>query len=133
MVAAMGLRGEAAYWARDYTQAAASYNGFLSAYPNYPQAPMASLALGWAEVQGGKPEAARQRWTRYAQQAQADPRAPDGLVSSAQRAGPAGAASGGGGGLALTGPAPGCPRRGAPGHRQARRRGARLPGRARPR
>lgn len=85
--AALVLGGEAAYWARDYTQAAASYGGFLSAYPSYPQAPMASLALGWAELQGGKPEAARQRWTRYAQQAQTDPRAPEALVLAAELAG----------------------------------------------
>ncbi len=88
--AALVLGGEAAYWARDYTQAAASYSGFLSAYPSYPQAPMASLALGWAELQGGKPEAARQRWTRYAQQAQTDPRAPEALVLAAELAGRAG-------------------------------------------
>ena len=68
----------------------ASYSGFLSAYPSYPQAPMASLALGWAELQGGKPEAARQRWTRYAQQAQTDPRAPEALVLAAELAGRAG-------------------------------------------
>ena len=88
--AALVLGGEAAYWARDYTQAAASYGGFLSAYPSYPQAPLASLALGWAELQGGKPEAARQRWTRYAQQAQTDPRAPEALVLAAELAGRAG-------------------------------------------
>ncbi|MFI5325226.1 MAG: tetratricopeptide repeat protein, partial [Candidatus Rokuibacteriota bacterium] len=88
--AALVLGGEAAYWARDYPQAAASYGGFLSAYPSYPQAPMASLALGWAELQGGKPEAARQRWTRYAQQAQTDPRAPEALVLAAELAGRAG-------------------------------------------
>jgi len=88
--AALVLGGEAAYWARDYTQAAASYNGFLAAYPSHPQAPMASLALGWVELQGGKPEAARQRWTRYAQQAQTDPRAPEALVLAAELAGRAG-------------------------------------------
>jgi tetratricopeptide (TPR) repeat protein len=88
--AALVLGGEAAYWARDYPQAAASYSGFLSGYPSYPQAPMASLALGWAELQGGKPEAARQRWTRYAQQAQGDPRAPEALVLAAELAGRAG-------------------------------------------
>jgi len=88
--AALVLAGEAAYWARDYGQAAASYGGFLSAYPSYPQAPMASFAMGWAELQGGKPEAARQRWTRYAQQAQSDPRAPEALVLAGELAGRAG-------------------------------------------
>ena len=88
--AALVLGGEAAYWARDYAQAAAAYNGFLSAYPSHPQAPMASLALGWAELRGGRPEAARQRWTRFAQQAQTDPRAPEALVLAAELAGRAG-------------------------------------------
>ena len=88
--AALVLGGEAAYWARDYGQAVASYSGFLSGYPSYPQAPAASLALGWAEVQSGKPDAARQRWTRYAQEAQSDPRAPEALVLAAELAGRAG-------------------------------------------
>jgi len=88
--AALVLGGEAAYWARDYSQAVASYSGFLSGYPSYPQVPMANLALGWAELQSGKPDAARQRWTRYAQQAQTDPRAPEALVLAAELAGRAG-------------------------------------------
>jgi tetratricopeptide (TPR) repeat protein len=88
--AALVLGGEAAYWARDYAQAAAAYSGFLAGYPAHPQAPMVSLALGWAELRGGKPEAARQRWTRFAQQAQSDPRAPEALVLAAELAGRAG-------------------------------------------
>ncbi|MEX2223023.1 MAG: tetratricopeptide repeat protein [Candidatus Rokuibacteriota bacterium] len=88
--AALVLGGEAAYWARDYAQAAVSYSGFVSGYPSYPEVPMANLALGWAELRGGKPEAARQRWTRYAQQAQTDPRAPEALVLAAELAGRAG-------------------------------------------
>jgi tetratricopeptide (TPR) repeat protein len=88
--AALVLGGEAAYWARDYAQAAALYNAFLSTYPTHPQAPMVSLALGWAELRGGKPDAARQRWTRFAQQAQTDPRAPEALVLAAEQAGRAG-------------------------------------------
>jgi tetratricopeptide (TPR) repeat protein len=88
--AALVLGGEAAYWARDYPQAVAAYNGFLSAHPTAPEAPMASLALGWAELRSGRPEAARQRWTRYAQQAQTDPRAPEALVLAAELAGRAG-------------------------------------------
>ena len=88
--AALVLGGEAAYWARDYTQAAASYQSFLSAYPSHPQAPVAALALGWAELRAGRPDAARQRWARFAQQAQGDPRAPEALVLSAELAGRAG-------------------------------------------
>jgi TolA-binding protein len=88
--AAQVLGGEAAYWARDYAQAAALYGGFLSAYGSQPGAPMVNLALGWAELRGGKPDAARQRWTRFAQQAQGDPRAPEALVLAAELAGRAG-------------------------------------------
>jgi TolA-binding protein len=88
--AALVLAGEAAYWARDYAQAAASYQSFLTAYPGHPQAAPASLALGWAELRGGRPEAARQRWARFAQQAQDDPRAPEALVLAAELAGRAG-------------------------------------------
>jgi TolA-binding protein len=88
--AALILGGEAAYWARDYAAAAASYQSFLAAYPSHPQAPMATLALGWAELRAGRPDAARQRWTRYAQQAQTDPRAPEALVLAAELAGRAG-------------------------------------------
>ncbi len=92
--AALVLGGEAAYWARDYPQAAALYGAFLSAHPAAPQVPMASMALGWAELRGGKPEAARQRWTRFAQQAQTDPRAPEALVLAAELAGRAGDSAG---------------------------------------
>ena len=88
--AAAVLGGEAAYWAGDYAQAAQLYGGFLSAYPSQPEAPMVSLALGWAELRGGKPDAARQRWTRFAQQSQSDPRAPEALVLAAELAGRAG-------------------------------------------
>jgi len=88
--AAAVLGGEAAYWARDYAQAALLYNGFLSSSPAQPEAPMVSLALGWAELRSGKPDVARQRWTRFAQQAQTDPRAPEALVLAAELAGRAG-------------------------------------------
>ena len=88
--AAAVLGGEAAYWARDYAQAVALYSGFLSSHPAQPEAPMVSLALGWAELRSGKPDAARQRWTRFAQQAQSDPRAPEALVLAAELAGRAG-------------------------------------------
>jgi TolA-binding protein len=88
--AALVLGGEAAYWARDYAQAATSYQSFLSAYPSYPEAPVATLALGWAELRAGRPDAARQRWSRFAQQAQGDPHAPEALVLAAELAGRAG-------------------------------------------
>ncbi len=85
--AAMVLGGEAAYWARDYAQAAQLYSAFLQAYPQQPEVPLVDLALGWAELRGGKPDAARQRWTRFAREAQSDPRAPEALVLAADLAG----------------------------------------------
>ena len=88
--AALVLGGEAAYWARDYPQAVAAYSSFLSNHPSNPQAPVASLALGWAELRAGKPDAARQRWAGFAQRAQSDPRAPEALVLAAALAGRAG-------------------------------------------
>jgi len=88
--AALVLGGEAAYGARDYAQAAAAYSSFLANHGSYPQAPVAGLALGWAELRGGKPDAARQRWTQFAQQSQTDPRGPEALVLAADLAGRAG-------------------------------------------
>jgi TolA-binding protein len=88
--AALVLGGEAAYWARDYPHAVAAYTSFLSNHPSYPQAPVASVALGWAELRAGKPDAARQRWAAFAQRSQSDPRAPEALVLAADLAGRAG-------------------------------------------
>lgn len=88
--AALVLAGEAAYWARDYAQAAASYAGFLGTFAGHPQAPQVSLALGWAELRSGKTDAARRRWTRFAQQAPGDSAAPAALVLSAELAARAG-------------------------------------------
>jgi tetratricopeptide (TPR) repeat protein len=88
--AALVLGGEAAYWARDYARAVALYGQFLSSYATHAQAPMVSLALGWAELRAGHAGAARQRWTRFAGEAQTDPRAPEALVLAADLAGRAG-------------------------------------------
>ena len=84
--AALVLNGEAAYWARDYAQAAAAYDRFLTTYPAYPQTPAAAMAIGWAELRAGRIEAARQRWMRFAQLLPDDQRAPEALVLSAELA-----------------------------------------------
>jgi TolA-binding protein len=92
--AALVLGGEAAYWARDYGQAAVAYGSFLTSYPTAPQVPVATMALGWAELRSGKTEAARQRWTGLAQRLQTDARAPEALVLAAELAGRAGDVAG---------------------------------------
>jgi TolA-binding protein len=78
------LAGEAAYWARDYDGAAEFYERSLSEQPQQRDAPLIVLALGWAELRRGRPNIARERWTRFASEAPTDPRAADALVLSAE-------------------------------------------------
>jgi TolA-binding protein len=82
--AALVLGAEAAYWARDYDEAVALYTRFLTDAPTR-SAPVV-LALGWAELRRGRLDAARQRWTSFAQQAPADPHAAEALLLSAELA-----------------------------------------------
>ncbi len=88
--AALVLAGEAAYWARHYEQAARYYTTFLTEFPTSASAPPVSLALGWAEFRRGRRDAARERWTRFAQEASNDPRAPQALLLAAELAEQAG-------------------------------------------
>ena len=88
--AAVLLAGEAAYWARDYEDAAGFYARFLDDLPKHPQAPLVGLALGWAEFRRGGMDAARTRWTRFASEAPADPRAAEALLLAAELAARAG-------------------------------------------
>ncbi len=71
------LAAEAAYWARNYDEAVAALHaipdGRAEAGPRRRAAPKVVLALGWAELRRGRLDAARQRWTSFAQQAPADP------------------------------------------------------------
>jgi TolA-binding protein len=78
------LAGEAAYWARDYEEAAGFYGRFLAEQPKEQDAPLIGLALGWAELRRGRPDAARERWTRFASEAPKDPRAAEALVLAAE-------------------------------------------------
>ncbi len=84
------LAGEAAYWARDYEQAAEFYTRFLTDLPKHPQAPLVGLALGWAEFRRGRLDAARQRWRSFASEAASDPRAAEALLLAAELAAKAG-------------------------------------------
>jgi len=91
--AAMVLAAESAYWARDYEQAASLYARFLSEFPGRPEAPSVGLALGWADFRRGNLDAARRRWTAFAREASADPRAGETLLLAAELAAKAGETS----------------------------------------
>jgi TolA-binding protein len=82
--AALLLAGEAAYWARDYEGAAELYGRFLAEQPKEHETPGVGLALGWAELRRGRPDAARERWIRFASEAPADPHAAEALVLAAE-------------------------------------------------
>jgi TolA-binding protein len=88
--AALLLGGEAAYWARNYDEAVGFYTRFLTDGANQAGAPEVVLALGWAELRRGRLDAARQRWTDFAQQAPADPHAAEALLLAAELAAKAG-------------------------------------------
>ncbi|PWU18448.1 MAG: hypothetical protein C5B48_14740 [Candidatus Rokuibacteriota bacterium] len=87
---ALLLAGEAAYWARDYSDAAGFYSRFLTDMPKHPAAPHVGLALGWAEFRRGHLDAARQRWAAFASEVPSDPRAAEALLLSAELAAKAG-------------------------------------------
>ena len=88
--AALLLAGEAAYWARDYEDAARLYSKFLDDLPKHPEAPLVGLALGWTEFRRGGLDAARKRWTSFASEAPSDPRAAEALLLAAELAAKAG-------------------------------------------
>ena len=88
--AALLLVAESAYWARNWDQAVTSYSRFVSDFPKRPEAPAAGFALGWAEFRRGRLDAARERWTAFAREAPADPRAGEALLLAAELAAKAG-------------------------------------------
>lgn len=91
--AALVLGAESAYWARDHGQAAALYARFLVDFAKRPEAPSVGLALGWAEFRRGRLDAARERWTAFAREAPAHPRAPEALLLAAELAAKPGAST----------------------------------------
>jgi TolA-binding protein len=88
--AALVLGAEAAYWARDYNEAFGLYTRCLTDAPSQSTASRVVLALGWVELRRGRLDAARQRWTSFAQQAPTDPHAAEALLLSAELAAKAG-------------------------------------------
>jgi TolA-binding protein len=92
--AALVLAGDAAYWAREYGQAAGFYSSFLSAMPGHPLAAQVDLAVAWTELRGGKLDAARQRLMRFAEQSPGASQAAGALVLTAELSARAGDAKG---------------------------------------
>jgi tetratricopeptide (TPR) repeat protein len=81
---ALILAGDAAYGMGAYHLAAARYGEALLSDELPPDAPHATLALGWAELRQGRREAARLTWMRVARQFPADPNAPIALILAAE-------------------------------------------------
>jgi TolA-binding protein len=73
---ALLFTADASYAAEAYGQAAARYSGFVTAYPQSPDAARAAMARGWSELRAGQRDRARQAWIDFASRYPNDPRAP---------------------------------------------------------
>ena len=80
---ALVLAGDAAYGTGAYRLAAERYEEALLSDELPPDAPHATLALGWAELRLGRREDARLTWMRVARQFPADPSASIALILAA--------------------------------------------------
>ena len=85
-VAALLLRGEAAYYSGDHVTAAAAFRRALNEVPGHPQAPAARLGLGWSLMRHDKLDDARREFLEFAQANPGDPRAPDALELASELA-----------------------------------------------
>ena len=85
-VAALLLRGEAAYYAGDHVTAAAAFRRVLTEIPGHAQAPSARLGLAWALMRHDRLEDARREFLEFAQALPGDPRAPDALELASELA-----------------------------------------------
>ncbi len=81
---ALVLSGDAAYGLGAYRLAAERYAEALQSDELPPDAPHATLALGWAELRLGRREDARRTWMRVARQFPAAPEAPIALILAAE-------------------------------------------------
>jgi tetratricopeptide (TPR) repeat protein len=81
---ALVLAGDAAYGMGAYRLAAERYDEALLSDELPPDAPHATLALGWAELRLGRREDARRTWMRVARQFPADSNAPIALILAAE-------------------------------------------------
>ena len=81
---ALVLAGDAAYGTGAYRLAAERFEEALLSDELPPDAPHATLALGWAELRLGRREDARLTWMRVARQFPADPNASIALILAAE-------------------------------------------------
>src|SRR6185369_16452642 len=85
-VAALLLRGEAAYYAGDHVTAAAAFKRVLTDVPGHAQAPAARLGLAWSLMRHDRLEDARREFLEFAQAMPGDPRSPDALELASELA-----------------------------------------------
>ena len=85
-VAALLLRGEAAYYAGDHVTAAAAFRRVLVEVPGHAQAPAARLGLAWSLMRHDRLADARREFLEFAQALPTDPRAPDALELASELA-----------------------------------------------
>jgi TolA-binding protein len=85
-VAALMLRGEAAYYAGEHATAVGVFRRVISEFPTHAQVPAARLGLGWALMRHDKLEEARREFLEFAQALPGDPRAPDALELASELA-----------------------------------------------
>lgn len=85
-VAALLLRGEAAYHGGDHVTAAAAFRRVFVEFPTHPQASAARLGLAWSLLRHDRPADARREFLEFVQAAPNDPRAPDALELASELA-----------------------------------------------
>ncbi len=79
------IAAEASYALRQYDRAAAHYRRVLAEPIEPALTSSLRLALGWAELRRGRPDAARAEWVQFADGAGQDPRVPAVLLLSAEQ------------------------------------------------
>ena len=84
------IAAEASYGLRQYDRAAAYYRRALAEPIEPATASSVRLALGWAELRRGRPDAARAEWVQFSDGAPGDSRVPAVLLLSAEQSAQAG-------------------------------------------
>jgi len=85
-VAALLLRGEAAYHGGDHVTAAAAFRRVFVEFPTHPAAPAARLGLAWSLLRHDRLDDSRREFLEFVQAAPNDPRAPDALELASELA-----------------------------------------------
>jgi len=85
-VAALLLRGEAAYYAGDHVSAAAAFRRAIAEVPGNAQAAAARLGLAWALMRHNRLDDARKEFLEYAKALPGDALAPDALELASELA-----------------------------------------------